>query len=437
MISHAESRLSKLLAIYYILLLAIMVSWVNPVNSPPFLARMLFLGAIVFPAWHFTRSLVPILFAFHSIATYSFAATYMPRDIYVYGIVLIILFVMEPKRLPATHNRIKFPSKLFLWFAIYMVMVDVVFDSYLNPFTYLCFVVLCLCFYTIHRDDSDPTTAFSLMFVIASIILSVYYYFGRTLYTESVGGSESGMEGMAWTDSNYFAMIVGMGMVAAIVELSRRQTLNLFIRILYVVSICCSLFVLGTAGSRGAILSMTGMLSIYMLFSKVKLRYKLIGSIFGLAILYYLYVGNYFELLLYKITNDETLTSGRTDIWYTKLNLFFRESNVLGLLFGIGYKNGKELGRLELGDSFMFHNDYVACLVKYGFVGLLFFLVIICKPLRLINRKDRDRPLLLSCIVYLMLCCVSLEPFTGGYFQYYVFYMYIYLLAYKSKNKIA
>jgi len=431
-----QNKLSKFQVFYYIILLGVQVSWLDPVNSPPMVERLAFFAALLLPAWFTTRSVVPIVFGFHCIAIYGFAATYMPTEIFIYAISILLLICVSISRTSIGESGRIIPPKIFLWFVAYMVIVDMIFDGYQNSFTYNGFITLFLCFFAIHPSDKHSVTSFSLMFAISSIILTIYFYFGKALYTENVGGYGSDLEGMAWIDPNYFAMVVGMGMVASIVELSMYDKVELKFKSIYFLSIICSLFVFSTAGSRGAIVSIMGMLLFYMLFSKVKFTYKILGIVAGVVVLYYLYVGNYFELLLYKFTNDDTVTSGRTEIWTTKLDAFFKEGSIINYILGIGYQNATNLGQAKLGNAFMLHNDFIACFVKYGIIGLSLFSYIMIKPFMLIKKNDKNRALILSCIIYLILCCMSLEPFTAGYFQYYIFLLYIYLLAHKSQYSL-
>lgn len=414
-----------------------MVSWVDPINSPPMLFRIVFLIAVIIPAWFFTRVSIPIVFGFYCVAYYGFGATFMPNNKLFYGIIFLILFLISKNRTSIAEKYRISPPIVFLVFVAYMVFVDFLMDAYMNSFAYVAYFVLFLCFYAIHPIDRISVTSFSMMFALSSIVLAIYFYFGRSMYTERVVFEGAEMESMAWTDPNYFSMVVGMGMVASIVELSRNKSIYLIQKIIYILSIIGSLFVFSASGSRGALVAIIGMLLIYMLFSNVKIRYKLLFSCFGLIIIYFLYAGNYFELLLFKINNDATISSGRSEIWSMKLNLFFQEGNALNYLFGIGYKNGKELGQLQIGNAVMFHNDYLACFISYGFVGLLIFAYIMTKPLFWIKRGHKDNPLIISCLVYLILCGFSVEPLTGGHFMYYLFYLYICLLAHKSKYMIA
>lgn len=95
-------------------------------------------------------------------------------------------------------------------------------------------------------------------------------------------------------------------------------------------------------------------------------------------------------------------------------------------LFGIGYSKGFYLA---IPGGFGFHNDYLAFLVDYGVVGLILFFCIVAYPLKLVANSPSKRPIVISLLAFILICSMTLEPFTYGRLTYWYFYMLIVLLA--------
>ena len=149
----------------------------------------------------------------------------------------------------------------------------------------------------------------------------------------------------------------------------------------------------------------------------------------------FLYNNSYFELLEYRVESDST-GSGRTVIWERRLTEFFQGSS-LRLLFGYGHDAAMTLGTTpyRIGS----HNDYVAFLVEYGLIGLASFLYMLAFPIIKILRKGGLVGLyqVLTLSVYIAVGCLTLEPFTLGRIPFYMFYLYIILVANKyHKNSV-
>tara|TARA_R110001592_G_scaffold221314_3_gene476095 strand:- start:8674 stop:9708 length:1035 start_codon:yes stop_codon:yes gene_type:complete len=89
-----------------------------------------------------------------------------------------------------------------------------------------------------------------------------------------------------------------------------------------------------------------------------------------------------FDDIFYSLGKDPTLT-GRTYIWEQGLSLYSDNK-----IFGNGFRSVFHIGnnvaediweyvKVESGAGFNFHNMFVEILVDFGFVGLLYFLVLI------------------------------------------------------------
>ena len=95
--------------------------------------------------------------------------------------------------------------------------------------------------------------------------------------------------------------------------------------------------------------------------------------IVGLVI--YLYDEGYFDLLLYRIENDDSMGSGRGDIWKKKLLSFSETCSTFEWIFGVGIIKGFMLA--FTGGGYGFHNVFVAffiiCSTSFYFYIILLY----------------------------------------------------------------
>ena len=122
--------------------------------------------------------------------------------------------------------------------------------------------------------------------------------------------------------------------------------------------------------SRGAFLSMTVAITIITLFARIKTSSKF-GIVIAVSLsVVTMYSLGLFEVLEERVMSDDGTGNARTIIWAAKLDAYSQLS-LLEKVFGSGYRRGFELA---IPGGFGFHSDYIAWLVDYGIVGLLFFI---------------------------------------------------------------
>jgi O-antigen ligase len=127
---------------------------------------------------------------------------------------------------------------------------------------------------------------------------------------------------------------------------------------------------------------------------------------------------------------NDSMDSGRMEIWSAKLLLFINDGNIFTWLFGIGYENAFNLS--DSSQTMGFHNDFLAILCGYGVLGLILFIYIIfIVPFANIHRSDR--PILISLIVYLLIASLTLEPLASGNITFWAFYYLILLFSGRYK----
>ena len=408
-------------------MLLVLVSWKSDTVAPAMTLRLLYLAALLIPAFIKPKWLTPVLVCFMSITSYGYAYSYLPTMLYLYAIIMVVaLFVGSTK----VKQHLTVPPILVFTF-VYVTIINFMSGSGIEDITYSTFIIIVFLLLT----DKKINTEFNVLcfaFSVVSLALSLFFATTFENYAVSyVGGTD--MERGGWTDPNYFGMVVGMGTVASLIQFSRGKEIPLVLKLYYVAVILVSLVVLIVNASRGAILAVGIASLIILLSSRTKVIYKILATSLIVVFGIYLYNSGYFDLLIYR-SMDETASTGggRTTIWLYKLDKFFTDGNVMNWMVGYGYDGGLKIGNKLMG----FHNDYVAFLVEFGFVGLFAFLYILFSPLKNIRRLPKYyRTALLSAVIYLALTGASLEPLTAGRFPYWAFYFMILVLGYEANQK--
>lgn len=414
--------------IYYAILLLMLASRKDATSEPSLIIRIGFLIAVITPCI-FSKSVSypAIITMFLTISRYGFAYSYMPYMTYIYAFITLIV-VLIYSRYNKVYN-IKIPPFL-VFFTIYVFLVDTITGignshSKFPEDIFYCYIIL-LCFFVISSKLYTQTIKqLPYIFVIITIVLSLYFLLNRTQFSQDYGHN-SGLERSGWTDPNYFGMIIGMGSVISIIKIMYNGWKYLPIpeKITYISALLISMPTLILNASRGALLSLIISFIIVMIFSKVKAGYKILIVFLCLLGVLYLYNNNYFELLEYRIANDDGTGSNRTTIWNNKLNAYIKGAPI-NWIFGYGYAGGAYITGSGLG----FHNELVAFLVDYGIIGLSLLCYMLYYPLKCIRRKNSNYYAVVALIIYFVLCLMTLEPLSLGIPTFYAFYLYIVLLS--------
>lgn len=403
-------QLSKTYISYYGLMFLILISWHNPFATPPELWRISYLLALLGPLTIKQPKLLAIIIpAFYAISNYSCFISYMPNQVFIY-LVFPIAALFLHKGGKTDKNSI-----IFLVFFIITAANNIINNMTFESISSCCLLAF-LWFKFVPNSVNSYAHTFSYAFTIMSLTLSIFFIVGGSAFQMDFGTSE--FERTEWMDPNYFGCIVGIGIVASMIEILYNRILKIPERIIFLLTIGLSLYVLILNGSRGALLA-TGMSLILLLIGNGRNISKKLLIICGFSIfIYMLYMSGTFDFLLYRIELDTGKGgSGRTYIWQTKMMAFSNQLSVLEQLFGIGYKNGMTLG---FGFSRGFHNDYIAILVEYGVFGLMVFIGMLLSPLR----KSNNKVIVLSIIVYVAMASSTLEPISGGMIVYFGFLFY-------------
>ena len=402
-----------------------MASWTNQMTAPPILIRSLYLIAVMiaplFSKAYFLPAALSCLFV---VSTNGFSYSYLPSTISIYSALLLVFVLIKHGNRSIVLSKI---PKIIIALSIFVLFVDLFNNGAITQLFHCLFVlamfslILDLDYKNTNREEIIKT--FATFFSFASLVLSFFFYSYGFLFTNDYG-STSGLERTGWMDANYFSSTLGMFVISSLTVLMSDIKKNLIEIILYVLTIWANLYVMVSCASRGAILALGVGVGFLILFSKVKLKYKIFILIFLAASIIFLFNNGYFELLEYRIQNDDGSGSGRLDIWKNKLTLFYQEDNILYYLFGMGFYKGTHLGEI-LGRYFCFHNDYISYLVCYGIVGLILFFIFLFSPLWRVSKHSHYRPAVIGSIMYLAVCCITLNPLSEGYLAYFCFYCFI------------
>ena len=400
--------------------------------EPSLILRLVFLGAVILPTFISRKVSYPaVITLFLTLTLYGFSYSYMPYTTNIYAWITVLLTIIF---LIVNKSICKLPAFLF-FLTVYVFLVDTI-TGIGNPYAHIpenvfyCFLML-LCFSQFaNRNSNVAFEQISFSFLLVSIILSLYFLLNRNNFVVYYDKYKE-FERYGWIDPNYFGTVIGMGTMTALIMLfkKKKQNKDIIETIICIFSIVLSIPVLLLNASRGAILSVAVAGSFLIFYARVKNEYKIMMLIVITVILLYLYNNQYMNLLAYRIENDETIGSGRNNIWSLKIDAFVK-GGWGALLFGSGYAGGLAISGHILG----FHNDFLAFLVDYGIVGLLLFLYMLYYPITKIERESNYYPIVISIVAYIAITGFTLEPISGGRLPYFVFYMQALLLVNSARN---
>lgn len=383
----------KYIYVYYIFMFLICLSWTNTsLVAPPIFLRIIITCLIFFPLLKYIWLLptVLVLFVglrFNSVAPYG----YIPQTWSFYLIVSIILCIFNVK-------RFSIKDRIFILFLMYVFLVDLFNLVFLSDF-----FLLLLSLYLLSRIEikSEGVNLFLLSFVLLSIVLSVYYF----LYANEfeVSYDVTNFSRSTWVDPNYLGILLGCGLMISLAFLMKIMPYNKVDKKYYILFGLCailSISVIVLQASRGALLSIGASFIVMVLFSKrVSIKRKFIFSLSVFATILVLFYMGYFDLLFFRIESDTT-GSGRTDIWFEKINNAL--NNPLFIIGG-GYQNA-----MELPPKIDPHNDYLALFLDYGILGMLMYIICLLKILK-------TKSIFLSSLA--IFCCfasLTISPMTNS-----------------------
>ena len=403
---------NKYLILYYAVLLLLFASWTSSESVPSLMLRFVYLGAVVIPLFFIERRITPfVLLTFITIASYGYTSSFMPIMPWSHlGIFLIAVFFFRD----ANHSLLL--PKILLVLLLYTTSIDCLLGGTYTNITHALFLIILCCFF-IDRSSTVQLHVFSYTFILSALIMSYHFLILADFNTFDFGAQSAELERTGFRDINYSAGIVSMGILASFVEIFTRRSMRwfekLFLIIVIIVSFICQL----RNASRGALLALAIGGCILLLFSKVKVTYKILVTILVASFLYFLYTNSYFDLIEYRIANDDGTGSNRTLIWQDKWDCYIH-GGYLNMLFGYGFSGGFSIGNYTVA----FHNDFLAFLVDYGIIGLTLFLIMFLTPLRrgLVNKE-----IVFSVFAFILVMSLTFEPMNAGRLPYFAMWLYM------------
>lgn len=408
---------SKNLLLYYAVLLLILVSWTNIDSLPPLILRLVYLSAMVVPLWYTRNSFTPeILLTFVVISGSSFAVSYMPVD----GVYISIVFVITYILVRPNVSRISLPYA-FVVLAMLSLFVD------LNStgeavFSYKLIAIILACLF-VSKSEEATLKLITYSNILISFVLGLEFIIMGNKFMMSVSTINGVLDRKGWSDPNYFGAVLGYGVISSLIALMLWTKMNKKIKWVIYVNLFIALYAILSTASRGIFVAIVGSLVFFLVFGSISKKKKfaiLFATFLGVLVFYQL---GFFDLLLLRFQSDAGDVGGRTHIWGPRLHAFFNECNTFQQCFGLGITQSRFLGTSQLLGS---HNDYIAILTSYGYLGLLSLFSIILYPIR---KAKEYKSFVLVAILYMAACMFSIEPFIGGHWSLYYFYIYILLLS--------
>ena len=409
--------------IYYLFLLGIFFTWHDFQNNPGIAPRLAYFSLVAGPLFFINKDwAVPIVTLFFILAKDNYTSSYLPTELYTYILLLLAIAIVRGRRNMLTET----PLVVFLLFAITLIC-NLFFGTFENVTGMLLLLILAL--QSGGAKDAMTTKYLSYSFVVAGVVISVYQIqYGEMMAVESWMGTEQ-IERQGFKDINYTACVISLGVCAAMINIFVEKTLNNIWKLILVSSILLMVYSLFVNASRGSILAVAFPALVLLICSKTKLWLKIFSIVFVLLALYVAYVNGVMDYLLFRIENDSTGT-GRTEIWSGALNQYNMSQNALNMLLGYGYEGGRNLVHRAL------HNDFIAFLVEYGFIGFCCFIVFFFRPL--FKMSKGNRAITLAAVSALFAVSMTLEPFAAGRWPFYAFWLYALSLGkygYNSKRQ--
>ncbi|MBO5847940.1 MAG: O-antigen ligase family protein [Bacteroidales bacterium] len=327
---------------------------------------------------------------FNSVAPFG----YIPQTWNIYCWLIIIISILHNY---IYKNRIyKFSSKQLL-LVIFIFIIDTI---NLQPFTpFILFVImLCVLYNSINNEISLNISMLS--FIILALTLSIYYFAFAKEFMESYYGSDA--ERAVWVDPNYFGTLIGCGIILSFILLFTTKP-NIVLKVIFILCIILSYIVVILQASRGATLSISVAIIVFLLLSKIKVYNKIFIAFIIIIGVIYLFNSGFFTLLIDRTLDDAGTGSGRTEIWISKFS-DWSDNNIN--LIGCGY--------LSSIHSFIpynldCHNELLSTLINYGIISIV---ILIFSTFNII-KKTNNLTFNLPIIFFLFVTFMTLSPFSN------------------------
>ena len=385
----------------------------------------------------------------------------LDRVIYFERIVIPILLVIG---LTVKYSRLDKINNLYLILFIFMLL-----NTYLNGLTlfdkssdgiYLMgFSLLIFANYLFKKNTNAIHVVFFIWLILIGYLLNYILLSGNIfsigkinldermviLDTGIVNGSGSGM------DLNYFGCGQAIGAVITFIFIYYRKYLlsiicipsflknifsSLFILIVLYLLLFIQIWLVLKGLSRGGLLVLLSGLFSFLIIQK-KYKYLAFGGIILLLGYFIMIKIGIVDLLVQRMTNDASGTSGRNLIWLGIINSVQAKGGVLQLILGCGngwpwwkYWSENSVGG---GTIVSTHNQWMSLLVSVGLIGLILFFIPIINGIRdCIKNNNPINEIRIILFVCVFIESMSLEPFV---FARYVWFLLALVTTYTPNIK--
>lgn len=399
----------SLYVIYYLSLLLLMFFQMKPNVEISMNIRMVFFVLTFLPVV-FRIDLLPFVFlCFYGISSTSFAEILPSHSVYYIVVVFVFYFLYKKKT-------------IFLWKALFLLLYFFICSLFYSDLIYEFSWWLILIFLADMINSKKDLQMIFFAFLNVSLFLSILSLIYREEFLVQYGKASLDVEYSGWINPNVFGATIGAGGVLAMSYLTNflKFEKNKFFTILSIVVLLLSFIVLILNSSRGALLAFALPIVIMLFLSEFNLWIKMITIFVFVGFVVLLLQNNVFDLLFVRLTEDSVATGGsRTVIWENKLDLFFGQSNIFELFFGIG-----KTATTELGGYKSTHNDIITSLIGFGLIGfLLFVYYFILYPIKIASKETRTLIILLSMYIVIEYCV--LEPIFRAIPSFMMFYFFV------------
>jgi hypothetical protein len=381
--------------------------------------RVGYLALVFMPVINRVYLFFPCLVLFLTASLLSFAGyTFMPTEASIYLLITVVFAFIAPKGC----RDYKYPYLVLSLVLIMTVLVNLLSSGQIEKVSYSFLLLLFLPVTVREKEKEYVTDIIPKLFVLSTTSCAVLTLLNQQLLIKESFDYERLISGSL----NYTCCTLGIGFVLALREFLKPSTQK-FSKVFYAFCMMTLLLTVIFEASRGAMLAIVVSSVICILNQNLRIRTKIFVVISAILFVFVLYNNQVLDLLIYRVQSDTGTGTGRTEIWADKLGQHFNSFSLLNFLFGIGYEHTWNLG--GYGHNFIgCHNDFVAFLIEYGIIGFVLFLSMIIYPIHVAKSKN-VRSEILPLIAFIVITCMTLEPFSMGYLPYCFLMLYIYLRA--------
>lgn len=410
----------KYLIWYYIILFLIQISWVDLHNFPPTGLRLIMFVSVFLPLIIFT-DYIPFVFTLAIILRGNFLTNYqyLP-DIHsaqIYWGLLVILVIIRKSKFRSNVDFLYLLILTIIWFLTDMLFTDMLLSEMLfkgaagGNLKSLIFMLLIFPF----LDSKKSLQYMALAFVIASLLLSIYYLIYRDMFMVNFN-SDKNLQRASWIDPNYFSTTLCIGYsITLMFLLNYLKRPELFItRDIFLISfIVVEIITIFLLASRAGIICMAIMTSFLTLFSKIKKSWKVAMILFFAGVVIISYRANFLSVILYRFQNEGNVADGggRLEIWNLFLNNFLNQPFEVQIL-GNGFEDA-----VKLANGMNIHNDWLGILNNYGIIGVIMWLVLL---IRLFIYRADNKMVIYAILLLYLLASLTLNPSFKVYYPLFI-----------------